>query len=502
MPLPLPLTSPDSSASSASPADPASPKSRGRGLRPSRRTVLAAGVGGTATALVLGAAAPAEPSVSADAISAAAVREEYLHGWRGYQDVAWGHDEARPISRTTHDFFAPGHTFGLSIVEALDTLFLMGEDAEVIRCCDWIEQHFDPVQNADVQIFEVVIRLVGGLLAGYQATQRPALLARARELADRLLPAFTASPTGMPYTHVNLRTGAVRGKVAALAEIGSNAMEFGLLSRLTGDARYYDASLRAYRAVISRRSALDLLGTSIDVETGRWADCTSVAPNAPVDSFYEYLCNGGALLRDAQLSSWYQTLTAAILRHQAVRAGGRLWFRSVDFRTGRPNGPTTQLELGAFYAGLLGKGGAVREGSAYFDSWTAVLERHPVLPESIDYTTLAPLDRSGQLRPEYANSAFDLWRITGDEHYKECAFRWFLAMRDRQRVPGGYTNLRDVTAPAGSARSYDDLTPGYWFAENLKYLWLMFSGTPRFDYRVGMLSTEGKALAGLRPQWL
>ncbi|WP_236653354.1 glycoside hydrolase family 47 protein [Streptacidiphilus melanogenes] len=467
-----------------------------------RRRVLT-GAGVAASALVLGVAASGRQPASADARLAAEVHSEFLHGWRGYRAAAWGYDEVRPLSGTHHDFFAPGRTFGLTIVEALDTLFLMGENLEAALCCDWIEQHLDPVQDASVQVFEAVIRLVGGVLAGYQATGRRALLGRARELADRLLPAFTASPTGLPYTHVNLRTGAVHGDVATLAEIGSNALEFGLLSRLTGDARYYEASVRAYRAAVSRRSALDLLGTSLHVETGRWTDTAAVAPNAPVDSFYEYLYTAGAQFRDRTLRSWYRTLTAAILRHQAVRIGGRLWFRAVDFRSGRSVGTRTrQQELGSFYAGLLAKGGAPQQGVAYFDSWTAVLDRHPVLPESVDCATLRPVDPSGLLRPEYANAAFDLWRMTGLDRYRQAAYRWFTAMRERQRVPGGYTTLRDVTAPPGSPQNYGDLTPGYWFAENLKYLWLMFSATPRFDYRVGLLSTEGKALVGLRQRWV
>ncbi|WP_051943939.1 glycoside hydrolase family 47 protein [Streptacidiphilus rugosus] len=468
--------------------------------RPTRRSVLTAGAGGVAAAtLVVGAAGPSEPAVSQDALIAQQVRDEFLHGWRGYVAAAWGYDEVRPVSRRRHDFFAPGHTFGLSIVEALDTLYLMGEDAEVTRCCEWIERHLDPVQDASVQVFEAVIRLVGGLLSGHLATGRPALLDRARQLADRLLPAFAHSPTGMPYTHVNLRTGAVRGAVSTLAEIGSNALEFGLLSRLTGDARYYDASLRAYRAVLARRSALGLLGTSLHVESGRWVGCAAAAPNAPVDSFYEYLQVGGSFLGDSRLTDWYRQLTDAIVRRQAVVSGGRLWFRPVDFRTGRPTGGNRAGELGAFYAGLLAKGGDLRRGAAHFDAWTAVLDRYGVLPEVVDFTTLAAVDRSGQLRPEYANSAFDLWRLTGDDHYRSCAYRWFTGMRGRQRVEGGYSVIRDVTAAVPVP---EDLTPGYWFAENLKYLWLMFSATPRFDLRAGLLSTEGKVLEGLRRAWV
>jgi len=464
----------------------------------SRRSLL-----GSATAAAAGTVLSAAPTAAADqpsampsaADAAARVREEYLHGWRGYCDRAWGYDELKPVSGGHHDFFAPGHSFGLSMVEALDTLFLMGADQELTRCCDWIDANLDPAQNVDTHVFEAVIRIVGGLLAGFEATGRSSLLARAREFADRMLPAFTKSPTGIPYRLVNLRTGAVQGSSVGLAEAGTSVMEFGLLSRLTGDSRYYDASIRAYRAVLDRRSSIGLLATTIDAESGRWADSVCCTPNPPVDSFYEYLWCGGVLLADRQLTDWYRQCTDLTLRYQSVQASGRLWFRSVDFRTGEPSGAGDQSELAAFYAGLLAKGGDLDRGAAYYRSWTDALDVHPVLPETLDFDDLHAVDKGNQLRPEYPNSSFDLWRCTGNDYYRQTAYRWFTAMRDHQRVAGGYTVADDVTVPG---MRLGDLTPAYWFAENLKYLWLMFSATPRFDYANGILSTEGKVLRGLR----
>lgn len=473
----------------------------------SRRALLGTTVAGTAAAVLLPGTASAtgmdrasdrpsdHPAANpSDDTAAAEVRAEFLHGWRGYTDHAWGYDEVCPVSRRHHDFFAPGHTFGLSIVEALDTLYLMGEDDELALGCDWIDANLDPVQNVPVEVFEAIIRLVGGLLAGYLATGRTSLLDRARELSDRLLPAFTKSPTDIPYSHVNLRTGAVSGTTVALAQACTNVMEFGLLSDLTGDGRYYDAATRAYQAVVSRRSSLGLLGSTIHTETGRWIDATSVAPNPPVDSFYEYLWGGSVLLGDPKLGSWYRELTAAIMEHQPVTVHGRLWFRSVDSATGRPAGGTAQSELGSFYAGLLAKGGDLNRGQAYFRTWSDVLARYPVLPETVDPDTLAAVDKGSQLRPEYANAAFDLWRLTGDAGYKQAAYRCFAGMRANQRVADGYTVSGDVTV---RGMSPGDLTPAYWFAENMKYQWLIFSATPRFDYRNGILSTEGKVLSGL-----
>jgi len=461
---------------------------------PRRRTVLTAAAAGAVTLgtarSALAAELPPPEQVARE------VRQELVHAWEGYKRAAWGYDEVRPVSGGRNDFFASGRTFGLSIVEALDTLWLMELDEEVALAADWIEQHFDPSQDTDVQLFEVVIRLVGGLLAGHLCTGRPALLTRCRELTDRLLPAFSRSPTGIPYRYVNLRTGAVSGRTSPLAEVGSNILEFGLLSRLTGDPKYLDAAKRAYRAVLDRRSSLGLLGTTIDVESGRWTDTASSAPNPPVDSFYEYLWAGGELLGDAELTSWYRQSTDAVVRYQLERPGGQAWFRKVDYASGAVL-DRRQSELGSFWAGLLGKGGDPALGREYHRSWTAQLDRFPVLPEVLDYSSGRVVSGRNDLRPEYANAAFDLWLVTGDEEFRQSGYRYFQGLRDRLRVPGGYTVAEDVTA---SPVRLGDLTPGYFFAENLKYLYLMFAAAPRFDYRSGLLSTEGKLLRGaVRP---
>jgi hypothetical protein len=62
--------------------------------------------------------------------------------------------------------------------------------------------------------------------------------------------------------------------------------------KLTGDPKYLDASMRACEAVITRRSSLDLLGTSFDVERGVFTEPIDVAPDEPADSFHEYLWGG------------------------------------------------------------------------------------------------------------------------------------------------------------------------------------------------------------------
>ncbi|MBT2382903.1 glycoside hydrolase family 47 protein [Streptomyces sp. ISL-11] len=432
-------------------------------------------------------AAPARP----DRRKADEIRKEFVHAWEGYKRLAWGHDEVLPVSGGRREFFAKGHPVGLSIIEALDTHHLMELDTETDRCVAWIKKHLSFDINADFQVFEATIRLVGGLLSGYLATGEKALLDRCADLADRLLPAFTASPTGMPYRYVNLRTGRVSGATLPVAEIGTNILEFGVLSRLTGDTRYERAAKRALRAVVERRSSLDLLASRMNVESGQWADRAALGVDPPVDSFYEYLWGAWEMFRDQDCRDWFKMFTAALKRHQRERAGGLLWFKHVDFRTGA----LLDRHQSSLAVAVLPVGGDDELAADYYKSWTAVLDKYDVIPEEIDYARLAVLNPGNELRPEYANCAFQLYWETADPYYRTTAWRYFQNLRKHHRVRDGYTVITDITK---RPMRKGDHCPAYVFAENFKWLYLTFSGTSRFDYGHGYLSTEGKVLKGLR----
>ena len=58
--------------------------------------------------------------------------------------------------------------------------------------------------------------------------------------------------------------------------------------------------------------------------------------------------------------------------------------------------------------------------------------------------------------------------------------------------------MADVTA---EPKRQADHCPGYWWSEQMKYYYLLFADTPRFDYRHNYLSTEGNVLKGLIRPW-
>ena len=319
------------------------------------------------------------------------------------------------------------------------------------------------------------------------------LLAKARDLADRLLPSFTASPIGIPHRFINLKTGALRGRETNPAETGTFLPEFGFLSRATGDDRYRAAAKRALVSMYERRSKIGLLADSIDCITGAWKSRrATIGP--PSDSYYEYLWDGWDLMGDPECLAMYRACTAAILKHQAQRRENGLWFANVDFETGTPL-DTEQDELGSFYGGLLAQGGNPAAGRAHTRTWAKVQKQYGVLPESIDSRNMRALSRTNDLRPELADAAFNHWLVDGRDEWREIARDHYLAMKRWNRARYGYANLADVTA---SPKVQSDHCPGYWWSEQMKYYYLMFAKPARVDFRRLYLSTEGNALRGLR----
>jgi len=419
------------------------------------------------------------------------VREQMRWAWSQYRERAWGLDQIRPVSGGAESFPLKTHHLGLTLIEAMDTLWVMGLDAEFADALEWTKTRLDFAIDGEVSVFETSIRIVGGLLSAHHACGDPSLLAQARDMADRLLPAF-ATPTGMPHRFVNLKTGATRDPATNPAEVGTFLPEWGTLSRLTGDPRYHDVAKRAVTAMFDRRSKIDLLADTIDADTGRWLG-RRASVGSGADSYYEYLWDGWQLLGDADCKRMYDVCTRGILAHQQDRRDGRLWFPDIDFETAKIVS-TDQDELASFYGGLLAQGGAAETGAAYTRAWASVQDRFGILPEGYDYATAQPTMVTNALRPELADAAFNLWLLDRSPEWRAVGRDHFLAMKRWNRARYGYTAIADVTQ---RPMLQSDHCPAYWWSEQMKYYYLLFSDTPRFNYADNYLSTEGNVLRGL-----
>uniref|UniRef100_A0A915BTB2 alpha-1,2-Mannosidase n=1 Tax=Parascaris univalens TaxID=6257 RepID=A0A915BTB2_PARUN len=174
------------------------------------------------------------------------VKSMFYHAYDSYLRYAYPLDELKPISCQGMDTWG---SFSLTLIDSLDTLLIMGNESEFIRAANVIIDTVKVDANVNVSVFETNIRVVGGLLAAHFLSGRVAgmkqeagwpcsgpLLRLAERFAQKLLPAFNTD-TGMPYGTVNLRYGVHRYEtpITCTAGVGTMILEFGTLSRITGE---------------------------------------------------------------------------------------------------------------------------------------------------------------------------------------------------------------------------------------------------------------------------
>lgn len=66
-----------------------------------------------------------------------------LHAWDNYKLYAWGKNELKPVSKRPHIGSIFGsYELGATIIDGLDTLYLMGLNKEFEEGRDWIARRF------------------------------------------------------------------------------------------------------------------------------------------------------------------------------------------------------------------------------------------------------------------------------------------------------------------------------------------------------------------------
>lgn len=113
-----------------------------------------------------------------------AIVAAFKHAWKGYKTHCWGKDELKPISGSCSTWF----NLGLTLVDSLDTMWLMGLEEEFTAARNWVENEMVVAQNRDVNLFETTIRTLGGLLSAYHLTEDQIFLNRAVSLHCHLKP--------------------------------------------------------------------------------------------------------------------------------------------------------------------------------------------------------------------------------------------------------------------------------------------------------------------------
>ncbi|CAI9757476.1 unnamed protein product [Fraxinus pennsylvanica] len=436
------------------------------------------------------------------------VRKMFYHAYDNYIMHAFPHDELKPLTKTYTDSLSelgnlklehlPQEYNGsaLSLIESLSSLVILGNHTEFARAVLWLSENLTFDVDARINLFECNIRVLGGLVSAHilatdstnrlkKGTYENQLLDLAEDLGQRFLPAFD-TPTGLPYAWINLKYGVMENEITetSTSGCGSLILEMGALSRLTSDPRFENAALRALRKLWSMRSSLNLLGTTLDVETGEWIEHSS-GIGAGVDSFYEYLIKGHILFGREEFWRMFQLAYLAVQKH--FRHGP--WYHEADMRTGRAT--FWQLtSLQAFWPGLQVLVGDIAAANSSHREFVHVWNKFGVLPERylLDHQMLHPTEKYYPLRPELAESTFYLYQATKDPWYLEVGESIVDSLNLYTRVEGGYASIRDVTN-----MELEDHQHSFFLSETCKYLYLLFNDSFLANQNY-IFTTEGHPL--------
>lgn len=312
-------------------------------------------------------------------------------------------------------------------------------------------------------------------------------------------------------------------------------MEFTRLSQLTGDTKFFDAVQRVSNRLAKQQPRTHLPGMWPKHYRISKTDCTkskSFSLGGEADSAYEYLLKMVLLLGGDDL---YSRKYARMFTYAMDTAEKHIFFRPMNpddldillsgtaiARNGNSTLRAESEHLACFLGGTLAMGGKVLGNNHYLGIaekltngcvWAYRVSPSGIMSENCQTIPCPTTSRctwnetlwqglSGgifpkgfvgardthyYLRPEAIESVFYLYRITGDTKYQDIAWEMFKSIDKQMRTQFGNTALIDVFAnPAGQGDSMES----FWFAETLKYLYLIFSPSELISLDDYVFNTE------------
>ncbi|KAM5263571.1 mannosyl-oligosaccharide 1,2-alpha-mannosidase IA [Ctenodactylus gundi] len=457
-----------------------------------------------------------EPADAAVREKRAKIKEMMKHAWNNYKRYAWGLNELKPISKEGHSSSLFGNIKGATIVDALDTLFIMGMKNEFQEAKSWIEKNLDFNVNAEISVFEVNIRFVGGLLSAYYLSGEEIFRKKAVELGVKLLPAFH-TPSGIPWALLNMKSGIGRnwpwasGGSSILAEFGTLHLEFMHLSHLSGNPIFAEKVMNI-RTVLNKLDKPEgLYPNYLNPSSGQWGQ-HHVSVGGLGDSFYEYLLKAWLMSdkTDLEAKKMYFDAIQAIETHLIRKSSGGLTYIA-EWKGGLLEHKMGHLTCFAGGMFALGADGAPEPLAQHYLELGAEIARTCHESYNRTFMKLGPeafrfdggveaiATRQNEkyyiLRPEVIETYMYMWRLTHDPKYRKWAWEAVEALESHCRVNGGYSGLRDVYFVH---ENYDDVQQSFFLAETLKYLYLIFSDDDLLPLEHWIFNTEAHLLPVLR----
>ncbi|KAJ3277104.1 Mannosyl-oligosaccharide 1,2-alpha-mannosidase IB [Terramyces sp. JEL0728] len=232
-------------------------------------------------------------------------------------------------------------------IDSLDTLFIMGLVKEYEETKELVLQNMDVgTFDEEIIVFEITIRVLGGLLSAYDFDPDKRYIEKAVQVADLLLKAFDTN-TGIPTM------GKQSGHTTGIATMGTLQLEFQYLSDITQEPKYQDAVFFAMDQIRSiDKPHPGLFPSNVHTGSLQFDNLHRYGIGADVDSFYEYLLKIWISTGEPKFRQRYDEAAEAVTKHLMVESGEIVFFP--DKQNGHSG--NTFHHLTCFTGGMFGLG--------------------------------------------------------------------------------------------------------------------------------------------------
>ena len=422
-----------------------------------------------------------DKKIDKDSLSADVILQ-MKDSWTAYKKFAWGRDELKPLSQSFKDYY--GESLLFTPLSAYTTLKLMKLDSEALECKELILSQLSFDKDIDVNHAEIVHVVLGGLLSAYEMDGDEKFLRLATELGDKMLPVFKA-PYGLVYRNINLKTGIASGEICNPDEIAGLILEYGILSKLTEDPKYFNAAKSAAKTLYSKKSKLNLLGAAIDIRTGLWTNPETHIMEG-MDIWYDDLYKSAVMFNDAELMEMFNTSISAVVKYLKEFTNMGTWYELGNMAYGTQVHPEFSAQSCSFPI-LLANSGDIKEAENMMESVIKYWAEYGIAPEQMNYKTKQVISASYLLRPQAIQSAAVLYRMTSKDRYLKAGDYMYSSMiKFCKNGTNGFAALRDVR----TLEKMDQMDY-YFYSSTLKYAFLLYNDEVANTLGQYIISTNG-----------
>ncbi|KAJ6225457.1 hypothetical protein RDWZM_004002 [Blomia tropicalis] len=409
-----------------------------------------------------------------------------LESWNAYVKYAWGQANLKPLSISKQQGWLANA--GTTIISAMSTLWVMGLREEFDLGRQWVQKDMDLDDRGLVKI--------GALLSCYALTSDLLFLNMAETFANL----YNATEIEISATNVS-KPKQYFHQMMVLREWINQRLEYRYLSDITGEPKYWDRIQRMETYFDQQPSRQD-----DPYQLENW----SIKVKAYIQSRFK---------NKKDIEQYY-----AFLR--ALEEKGRLrTTKSKHYYIKESSTSNYMNNRYCYFGAMLTLGQYDKQNVTVFEAWgnetpdLGTIVKHLNMAKKITELCYAStkMTRSGlapfkfmlnenanelnksirdvqggfALNPDMAESYFILWRMTGDQRYREYAWQMALAIYKHCRTDRGYASVRESNA---NPTVKIDHQPAEFLSATLKYLYLTFSPNDVLPLNRWIFNADGHPL--------